>query len=108
MRVESVQMSRLVNPSELGEISRPAASGLLDGTLAPDNDFSQVLGKALGQVNNSLAEADHQSLQVATGEAKDLHGALTAVAEADLALQVTLRVVQKALSAYQEISRMQI
>ncbi len=71
-------------------------------------EFSQVLGKELARVNGLLAEADVQAQKVATGEAENLHEAMLAMAEADLALQVTMRVTQKAIAAYQEISRMQI
>jgi flagellar hook-basal body complex protein FliE len=53
-------------------------------------------------------DADRQAQLVATGDAENLHEAMVAMAEADLALQITLRVTQKAIAAYQEISRMQI
>ena len=50
----------------------------------------------------------HQAELVATGDAENLHDAVIAMAEADIALQVAMRVTQKAIAAYQEISRMQI
>lgn len=69
--------------------------------------FSQVLAGALERVNDTLQTADLQARRVATGEADNLHDPLIAMAEADLALQITMRVTQKAIAAYQEISRMQ-
>ena len=113
MRIESFQPATLVSPREVGSTpasgvslpSREAGAGAAAGQ-APE--FAQVLGKELGRVNGVLNEADNQARLVATGKADDLQTAMTAMAEADLALQVTMRVTQKAIAAYQEISRMQI
>ena len=114
MRIESLSPARLVGPGEL-----TASSALVPGDVAAASgpelapkpgkgSFPQVLGQALGQVNDLLQTADRQAQRVATGQAENLHDSLIAVAEADLALQVTMRVTQKAIAAYQEISRMQI
>lgn len=115
MRLEGLPVNSLVGPSELratgGTIAtNPATPGLAPTTpgAAPDLSFGQVLGQELQRVNDSLGEADRQAQLVATGDAENLHEAMVAMAEADLALQVTLRVTQKAVAAYQEISRMQI
>jgi len=114
MRIESLPAANLVGPGELTSANTlsPNLPGRLPGGDQADSvsapEFSQVFEKALGQVNDLLAEADHQAELVATGQADNLHDALLAMAEADLALQVTMRVTQKAISAYQEVSRMQI
>ena len=119
MRIESFQPARLI---EQGEFSnRTGATGAFNpgavtpgtptatgGAGEPVAPFGQVLGRELQRVNDALATADQHAQQVATGQAKDLHEAMLAMAEADLALQVTMRVTQKAIAAYQEISRMQI
>lgn len=122
MRLEAVTPARLVPPAELGGMTARKASG----TDGPQSDgislessspraaagsqpsFGQVLGQAVERVNGLLGEADAQAQRVATGETPDLHEAMVALAEADLALQLTTRVSQKAISAYQEISRMQV
>ena len=112
MRIESFQPAILTSPGELGRSSGVGQSlpSATTGGAAPAErgDFSQVLGNELGRVNDIIAEADKQAQLVATGQAGDLQQAVTAMAEADLALQVTMRVTQKAISAYQEISRMQV
>lgn len=125
MRISSFQPVTLLPPQEftraesLGKAAGPtgalsptsvggAVSQPLAGPAGQPAEFSQVLGKELNRVNGILAEADRQSQLVATGQSEDLQQAVTAMAEADLALQVTMRVTQKAIAAYQEISRMQI
>lgn len=119
MRIESFQPARLIEQGEFSNVTAssrafspgsvtptaPNANGVAAEPAAP---FGQVLGRELQRVNDVLASADHHAQQVATGQAKDLHEAMLAMAEADLALQVTMRVTQKAVAAYQEISRMQI
>lgn len=118
MRVNAVPLNPLPGPAELPGAraltardmaavgAPPTPSAPTAQTSGPS--FSQTLGQALGKVNEQLHEADRQAQRVATGEAENLHDSLVAMAEADLALQVTMRVTQKAISAYQEISRMQM
>jgi flagellar hook-basal body complex protein FliE len=115
VRIESFSPARLAPPGELpaGGVSATrdavsAAPGAAPSDQAGKGTFSQVLGNALGQVNTLLQNADQQAQRVATGQAENLHDSLLAAAEADLALQVTMRVTQKAIAAYQEISRMQV
>jgi flagellar hook-basal body complex protein FliE len=111
MPIQSIQPATLVSPRELAGPA-PVGQSLPARQTAPAGGgplpFGQVLGQELQRVNSVLAEADDQARQVATGQAEDLQQAMTAMAEADLALQVTMRVTQKAIAAYQEISRMQI
>ena len=114
MRIEGFQPARLLEQGELNLPGLAAANPTAPtpaGPAAPAgaaNSFGNVLGRELQKVNGALAEADVRAQQVATGEAQDLHEAMVAMAEADLALQVTMRVTQKAIAAYQEISRMQV
>lgn len=113
MRINAFQPAPLVNRGELpGSGSSPLAPTASPPAHSPApaarEEFSQVLGSELQRVNDLLAAADTQAQRVATGDADNLHDAMLAMAEADLALQVTMRVTQKAITAYQEISRMQI
>ncbi len=112
MRIESFQPARLVEQGELRPVRSGEASGVGgagNGVAAPETrGFGKVLGAELQRVNETLGEADVQAQRVATGDAQNLHESMLAMAEADLALQVTMRVTQKAIAAYQEISRMQI
>jgi flagellar hook-basal body complex protein FliE len=126
MRLEALTPARLVPAAELGGLTARTASPQTPGTDATESagaslessfsrpaagsqpSFGTVLGQAVERVNGLLGEADTQAQRVATGETQDLHEAMVALAEADLALQLTTRVSQKAISAYQEISRMQV
>jgi flagellar hook-basal body complex protein FliE len=113
MRIDSLQAANLRLPDELRSPTRttgsalPSSADAATGAEAPQS-FGSVLGKEVQRVNDLLAEGDVQAQRVATGDAQNLHEAMVAMSEADLALQVTLRVTQKAIAAYQEISRMQL
>ena len=85
-------------PSSLGPASgQPAATS-----------FGEALTQAIDRVNGLQAEADQQAQAVATGEAQDLHTAMIAMERAEIALQATVQITQKAIDAYKEISRMQV
>lgn len=111
MRIDSFQPANLRLPDELrAPAQTPAPPSSTDATSAAEapQSFGSVLGKEVQRVNDVLAEGDRQAQRVATGDSQNLHEAMVAMAEADLALQVTLRVTQKAIAAYQEVSRMQL
>ncbi len=113
MRLENFSSARLLNPAEI-ERSQPASwapralSASFEAAKHDSPSFGQILAEKIQQVNEALQEADRHAQYVATGEAEDLHQALLAMAEAEIALQVTMRLTQKAIAAYQEISRMQL
>ncbi len=73
-----------------------------------DPSFLELLRGALDRVNDAQQAADRAIAAVATGDAEDLHEAVIAVEQADLALRLTAQVTQRALEAYREVSRMQI
>jgi flagellar hook-basal body complex protein FliE len=108
MRIDGVQAASLLGPSELRPVTSPTAATGGTATNATTRPFGEVLGNELNRVNDVMAEADHQAQRVATGDSENLHEAMLAMTEADLALQVTMHVTQKAIAAYQEISRMQL
>jgi flagellar hook-basal body complex protein FliE len=70
--------------------------------------FGQALAQGIDKVNRLQTEADFQAQAVATGDASDLHTSAIAMERAALALQTAVQVTQKAISAYQEVSRMQL
>lgn len=91
-------------------ITGPAQSGQPGHTaVVPSSDpFLERLTQAVQQVNDLQGEANLQATQLATGQTRDLSEVVTAVEKADLALQLTVQVTQKAVQAYQEISRLQV
>lgn len=75
-----------------------------DGTSA----FKDFLQKASATLESLDQEAYQAQIDLATGNARDLHTASLAVEKASLALDLVIAVRNKALEAYQEIMRMPV
>ena len=70
--------------------------------------FGELVGDQLANVQALEHTAAAQSQAVATGMSNDLAAALVSVEKADLALQLTTQLRNKAVEAYQEVMRMQV
>jgi flagellar hook-basal body complex protein FliE len=66
--------------------------------------FAQSLKQVEGLTNN----ADQLAEGVATGQLTDVHQFTTAAAKAQLGVELTVAVRNRAVEAYQEIMRMQV
>jgi len=71
-------------------------------------NFSEIMNKALETVDLANKNAISKSETLLTGESQQLHSVVLAAEKADIALQMTMQIRNKALDAYQEIMRMQI
>ena len=98
--------SRPIKPPE--PLSPGGPTTRTDGAETGSNTFGDLLHGALRQVNELQVAADEQAELLATGEAQNPHDAVIAMEKADLALQLTIRITEKALSAYQQVSQIQI
>ena len=70
--------------------------------------FADMMKSMISEVNDSQARGDLAIEQMQTGDAKHLHDVMIAVEEADVSLRMLVQIRNKALTAYEEIMRMQI
>ena len=70
--------------------------------------FSQYLVDALKETNSLQNKADAMNAALAAGEVDDISQVVIAGQKAEIALQLTMQVRNRALSAYQELMRMQV
>lgn len=70
--------------------------------------FGDILQSTVEQVNATQLSGDNAIEKLQTGEAKHLHEVMIAVEEADVSLRMLVQLRNKALSAYEEIMRMQV
>lgn len=70
--------------------------------------FGDVLSSTLKSVNSAQAAGDAAIEKLQAGDAKHLHEVMIAVEEADVSLRMLVQMRNKALTAYEEIMRMQI
>lgn len=75
---------------------------------AQTGDSSNAFVRGLQNVQSSLDNADNLAGQLANGTLTDVHTYTVAATKAELAVQMTVAIRDKALEAYQEIMRMQV
>lgn len=71
-------------------------------------EFGNFLNNALEKLDNVQKEADKATVQLATGEAPDIHNVMVAMEKANLSFSLAVEVRNKVINAYQEVMRMQI
>jgi flagellar hook-basal body complex protein FliE len=93
------------------QLALPKTAGAGRTAVAPEKQgasFGETLRDALSGVNRLQKEADQATLNLLSGNTDNLHQVMLKTEEARLSLQLTVQVVNKALQAYQDLSRMQI
>ena len=73
----------------------------------PLSDFKKILSKSVRETNHLLTLADQSTQEMVLGE-KDVHQAMIALEQANIAFRLMVQVRNKMLSAYQEIMQMQL
>ncbi len=74
----------------------------------PTNSFTDVLKDAMNNVTKLQESAEAATEQLALGQVDDIHSIMIQTERAALALELTVQVTSKAVSAYNEIMRMQM
>ncbi len=88
-----------IEPSKLNGTGKSEETG---------NAFKKVLEKFLSEVNDMQLNADESIKKLASGEIKDLHQVMTALAEADISFKMMMTIRNKLIEAYKEIMKMQV
>lgn len=100
MEIEALQMTpvKMSAQSHLGETEeKPAVKS-----------FGEYLLDAVKQVNQLQLNSDKMKAALAAGQVEDISSVMIATQKAELAMQLTLQLRNRAVSAYQEIARMQV
>jgi flagellar hook-basal body complex protein FliE len=71
-------------------------------------DFGKMLKRSIDELNVTQKDSEKAMTDIATGQVRDLHQAALTIDKAELSMKVMLEVRNKALSAYKEISRIQM
>ena len=100
MEIEALQMTPVTMRanSHLGETQQPQEV----------QSFGEYLTNALKKVNQLQLDSDEQNALLAAGQIEDVSQVVVASQKAEIALQLTLQLRNRAVSAYQEIARMQV
>ncbi|MBP3781216.1 MAG: flagellar hook-basal body complex protein FliE [Selenomonas sp.] len=100
MEIAALQMTpvKMHAESHLGETQEPKEV----------KSFGAYLKDALKKTNALQLESDRQNALLAAGRVEDVSQVVIASQKAEIALQLTLQLRNRAMSAYQEIMRMQV
>ncbi len=90
-------------------------SGQLQGLLSPvenqktkTDEFKDLLGNALKDINETIVESGQKSQKFAHGEISDIHEVMIASQKASVSLEMVVEVRNKLIESYREMMRMQI
>lgn len=70
--------------------------------------FSDLLSSMVDEVNETQITGDKAIENLQAGKVQHLHEVMIAVEQADISLRMAVQIRNKALTAYEEIMRMQI
>jgi flagellar hook-basal body complex protein FliE len=100
MQVAALQMT---------PVTMSATSHLGESQTSEDvKSFGEYLGDALKTTNSLQKNSEKMDKALAAGQISDVSQVVLAAEKADIALQLTLQLRNKAVDAYQEIMRMQV
>lgn len=100
-----------IAPLEMTPVKMSAHSHLgesLEVAKEPAPSFGAMLKDALKKTNELQIESDKLNMAMAAGRVEDISQVVVASQKAELAIQLTLQLRNRAVSAYQEIMRMQV
>jgi flagellar hook-basal body complex protein FliE len=98
-----------MEPLQMTPVKMSATSHLGETIPEPEvKTFSQYMIDALKKTNDLQHKSEAMDAALAAGEVDDISQVVIAAQKAELSLQLTMQVRNKALSAYQELMRMQV
>lgn len=89
-------------------MSLPLRGAETNAVSSAKNGFADIIKSTIQQVNQVQNTGEQAIEKLNTGNADSLHEVMLAVEEADISLKMLVQMRNKALTAYDEIMRMQI
>ena len=83
-------------------------TGLQQSSMGSTDRFGDALVNALRSTNEDIVAADTAAQNLVEGQGGNLHETMIAIEKADISMRFTMRIAQKLVQAYQEVSRMQL
>ena len=98
-----------ITPLEMTPVKMSAQSHLGETQVdAPVKSFGEYVKDSLKKANELELEAERLNAALAAGRIEDISQVVVASQKAEIALQLTLQLRNRATAAYQEIMRMQV
>lgn len=98
-----------ITPLEMTPVKMSAHSHISETKAQePVKSFGEFLADSLKKTNELELESERLKAALATGRIEDVSQVVVAAQKAEIALQLTLQLRNRATAAYQEIMRMQV
>ena len=98
-----------ITPLEMTPVYMSAQSHLGETKVdQPVKSFGEFVADALKKANELELESEKLNAALAAGRIEDISQVVVAAQKAEIALQLTLQLRNRATAAYQEIMRMQV
>ncbi len=99
-----------ITPLEMAPVHMSARSHLGENDIneQPVKSFGEFMVDALKKTNELELESEKLNAALAAGRIEDISQVVVASQKAEIALQLTLQLRNRATAAYQEIMRMQV
>ena len=98
-----------ITPLEMTPVQMSAKSHINEVKAdEPVKSFGEYLADSLKKVNELELESERLNEALATGRIEDVSQVVVAAQKAEIALQLTLQLRNRATAAYQEVMRMQV
>ncbi|OEU76430.1 MAG: flagellar hook-basal body complex protein FliE [Desulfuromonadales bacterium C00003093] len=101
MEIDSLTLS----PNQ--PITKPTNHQITKSPNSTETEFGDMLKNAASRVNQDILTAHKRSESMAAGEQVDIARTMIDITKADVSFKMLLQVRNKALSAYEEVMRLQ-
>lgn len=102
MNIEALQMTPVKFAGQTNIVSE------LPENEKPAKTFSQILADSISKTNELQKDSQAMDMALAAGKVDDISKVVVASEKAQIALNLTMSIRNKAVDAYQEIMRMQV
>jgi flagellar hook-basal body complex protein FliE len=103
--IEGIQAGGVVQQANDVELSPDRREIQTEGG---DQSFADVLSNAINGVDETMKASNEKVQQFIAGETDNVHDVMISMQRAQLSFEMMVEVRNKAIEAYQEVSRMQI
>ncbi|WP_252178608.1 flagellar hook-basal body complex protein FliE [Endozoicomonas sp. 4G] len=101
-----------LNPDALSVLLKDRPAPILPSSIESEGmttpGFGNLLQQAIDKVNGLQKESSSMMHKIETGESDDLLGTMIAMQKSSISFQALMQVRNKAVTAYEDIMRMQI
>ena len=97
-----------IEPLKMTPVQMHAANHFEIQSIEPPKSFGEFLVDALKATNELQKQSDAMNAALAAGRVEDISQVMVASQKAEISIQLALQLRNRAVSAYQELMRMQV